>query len=189
LNFKTALQSLIATILSAQCTDLQVNKVTPVLFKRFKTAKDFANADQTEIESIIRSTGFFKNKTSSIKKACAELVKKYNSKVPKKLDELVTLPGVGRKTANVVLGNYFGVPGVAVDTHVIRISQRLKLTNNSNPTKIEMDLQKIFLKKDWVKLSLLIQAHGRRFCVARNPKCSECPIASYCLSKKMLIQK
>jgi endonuclease-3 len=182
LHHGSALQLLIATILSAQCTDSQVNKVTPALFKKFKTAGDFANADKSTLELMIKSTGFYKNKAASIQKCCAKLDSDFGGRVPKTIEELTSLPGVGRKTANAVLGNYFGIPGIVVDTHVIRISRRLKLTKNEDPVKIEMDLQPLIPKKNWTKFSCLIQTHGRQCCTARKPNCSGCPIGSLCPS-------
>lgn len=180
LHFDSALQSLIATILSAQCTDTQVNKVTPALFKRFVNADAFARADLKIIESMIRSTGFYKNKARSIKNCCIQLVKEHNGNVPKEMDKLIKLPGVGRKTANAVRGNFYGLPGIVADTHVIRISQRLGLTKSKDPVKIEFALHPLFPEKDWTRLSLLIQEHGRKCCTARKPRCQQCPIAKYC---------
>ncbi len=182
LTHKNPLQLLIATILSAQCTDERVNKVTPALFEKYKTAKDFAAARPAELEKLIHSTGFYKNKTKSIIGCCKGLVESHTGKVPEKLDELVKLPGVGRKTANVVLGACFDIPGIVVDTHVIRLSNLLGLTKNSNPVKIESDLMEIVPKKDWNALSLLLIFHGRNICIARRPKCCDCLINSYCPS-------
>lgn len=182
LNHGSALQLLVATILSAQCTDAQVNKVTPELFKNFKTARDFAKANKATLESMIKSTGFYKNKSASIQKCCAKLDADFGGQVPRTIEELTALPGVGRKTANAVLGNFFGIPGIVVDTHVIRISQRLKLTKNDDPVKIEMDLQPLIPKKDWTKFSYLVQTHGRQCCTAKKPDCPGCPIGSLCPS-------
>jgi endonuclease-3 len=180
LFYETPFQLLIATILSAQCTDKQVNQVTPVLFKHLKTPVDFAGAQVKTIEDLIRSTGFFHNKAKNIKKCAITLIEKYNGKVPDTLDELVRLPGVGRKTANVVLGAAFGVPGVVVDTHVARISSRLGLTNQKNPSKIEMDLMKIIPKKEWNDFCLRLIFFGRETCLSRKPKCPGCPLNKLC---------
>lgn len=180
LEFKDPLQLLIATILSAQCTDERVNKVTPGLFKKYKTARDYAEAELPVLEQEIKSTGFYKNKARSIVNCCKELVKKYNGKVPDKLEELVKLPGVGRKTANVILGNAYGIPGIVVDTHVKRVSYRLGLTKNTDPEKIEFDLMKIIPKQDWTHFSNALIYHGRNVCVARKPKCNICKLEKYC---------
>ena len=177
---KNPFELLIATILSAQCTDAQVNKVTPELFKTFKTPADFAKADFPAIESLIRSTGFYKNKAKSIQKCSQKLIADFGGKVPSTMEELTKLPGVGRKTANVVLGVCFYTPGIVVDTHVIRISQRLGLTKNKDPEKIEFDLQKIFSENSWTLLSFLIQSHGRKCCFAKKPNCTGCSVASLC---------
>lgn len=182
LKYNSVLELLMATILSAQCTDEQVNKVTPALFKKFKTPADYARANQKTLEAMIRSTGFFKNKAASLKKCCAKLAEIHGSKVPKTIEELTKLPGVGRKTANVILGNYYNIPGIVVDTHVIRLSQRLGLSKNKNADKIELDLQPLFPSKNWTKLSHLLQAHGRRCCTAKKPKCGQCPVTSLCPS-------
>lgn len=184
LRHKNPVQLLIATILSAQCTDARVNMVTPQLFKEFKTAKDFALAKQVKLEGLIRSTGFYKNKAKSIIGCSKGLVEKYGGKVPPSLEDLVQLPGIGRKTANVVLGECFDIPGVVVDTHVKRLSARLGLTKNIDPEKIEQDLMKILPKKDWKLFSLLLIFHGRQICSARKPKCSECKINKHCPSNE-----
>ncbi len=180
LNYKNDLQLIVAIILSAQCTDKKVNEVTPTLFKKYPSAKAFAQANLAFLEKIIRPTGFFKNKAKSIKNCCSILFEKYNGKVPTEFDELVKLPGIGRKSANAFLGNYYNIPGIVVDTHVIRIANLLELTNNKDAVKIEFDLQPLILKKDWTKFSLLIQAHGRNICIARRPKCEICPISKLC---------
>jgi endonuclease-3 len=182
LKHKNPLQLLVATILSAQCTDERVNKVTPALFVKYKTATDFAAAKSAQLEGLIRSTGFYKNKTKSIIGCCRGLVEKFGGKVPPLLDELVELPGVGRKTANVVLGSCFDIPGIVVDTHVKRLANLLDLTKNSDPVKIESDLMKIVPRKDWNIFSLLLIFHGRRVCIARRPKCCECEIKALCPS-------
>lgn len=183
LKHENPFQLLIATILSAQCTDAQVNKVTPVLFKRFATSAALAKGNRATVESIIRSTGFYKNKAASILKCSAKLVSDFKGRVPKTMDELTTLPGVGRKTANVVLGVSFGTPGIVVDTHVLRVSKRLGLTKMTDAVKVEFDLQKLFPEKDWTLLSFLIQAHGRNCCYAKRPTCDICPIGALCPSK------
>ena len=180
LRHENALQLLIATILSAQCTDERVNMVTPALFRKYKTAADFAKSNRATLESMIRSTGFFRNKAVSIQKCCAKLVSDFGGKVPATMDELVSLPGVGRKTANVVLGVCYDTPGIVVDTHVLRVSQRLGLTKNTDAVKVEFDLQKLFPQKDWTRLSFLIQAHGRSLCTAKRPDCPNCPLLKLC---------
>lgn len=183
LTHRNPLQLLVATILSAQCTDERVNRVTPALFARYKTAADFAGARQADMEKMIMSTGFYKSKAKSIIGCCKGLVQKHGGNVPASMDELVKLPGVGRKTANVVLGGCFGIPGVVVDTHVKRLAGKLGLTKNSNPEKIEQDLMSMVPKKDWSLFSMLLIFHGRRVCVARKPKCGDCVINTLCPSK------
>lgn len=180
LNFKNPMELLIATILSAQCTDVRVNMVTKELFKKYKSAADWAKADLKEIESDIKSTGFYRNKAISIKNSCAAIIERFDGKVPDTMEELVALPGVGRKTANVVLGNAFGVPAIACDTHVIRLSRRLGLSENSNAVKLEFDLAEIVPKKSWTLFSHLLIFHGRNVCRARKPDCKNCPIAKFC---------
>ena len=180
LFYRDSFQLLVATILSAQCTDKQVNSVTKLLFKTLKTPDDFVKTPLETIENLIRPTGFFRNKAKNIKNCARELKENYNGKVPASLEELVKLPGVGRKTANVVLGAAFGIPGLVVDTHVARISQRLKLTLNKDPVKIEHDLMKIIPKKDWSDFSLQLIFFGRETCVARKPKCPVCPLNGLC---------
>jgi endonuclease-3 len=182
LNFKDPLELLIATILSAQCTDARVNIVTKDLFKKYKSPADWAKTDLAQIESDIKSTGFYRNKAKNIKAACSKIVEQYNGSVPGMMDELLTLPGVGRKTANCVLGDAFGVPGITCDTHVIRLSRRLGLSENSDPVKLEFDLNEIVPKKSWTMFSHLIITHGRNICIARKPNCPQCPIAQYCPS-------
>jgi endonuclease-3 len=182
LEFVNPLELLIATILSAQCTDARVNMVTKDLFKKHKSADDWAKADLTEIESDIRSTGFFRNKALNIKGACTRIIEQYGGKVPGTMEELLTLPGVGRKTANCVLGDAFGVPGITCDTHVIRLSRRLGLSENSDPVKFEFDLAEIVPRKNWTAFSHLVITHGRNVCTARKPDCPNCPIAQYCPS-------
>lgn len=177
---QTPFELLVATILSAQCTDKQVNQVTPVLFKRLKTPADFAAASLKSIEKLIRPTGFFHNKAKNIKNCSRALLDQHNGLVPQTLEELVKLPGVGRKTANVVLGAVFGISGVVVDTHVARISGRLGLTENKDPVKIEFDLMKIVPKRAWNDFSLQLIFFGRETCMARKPKCPTCPLDKLC---------
>jgi len=180
LKFSNPFELLIATILSAQCTDIKVNQVTEHLFKKYRSAKDYAGAALTEIEEDIRPTGFYRNKAKSIQKCCQELVARFGGEVPKTLDELVTLPGVGRKTANVVLGNAFNIPGIVVDTHVQRLTQRIGLTKNEDPVKIEFDLMEIVPREEWTHFSNLLVWHGRRTCIARKPLCPACAIRKLC---------
>jgi endonuclease-3 len=180
LKFSNPLELLIATILSAQCTDVKVNQVTVDLFKKYPSAKDYAESNLEKLEEEIRPTGFYRNKAKSIQKCCQELVKRFGGEVPKTLEELVTLPGVGRKTANVILGNAFGSPGIVVDTHVHRVSQRIGLTKNDDPTKIEFDLMEIVSKEEWTHFSNLLIWHGRRTCIARRPLCETCSIRKWC---------
>ena len=182
LRFVNPLELLIATILSAQCTDVRVNMVTKDLFKKYKSAADWTGADLKQIESDIRSTGFFRNKALNIKGACARIDEQYGGKVPGTMEELLTLPGVGRKTANCVLGDAFGIPGITCDTHVIRLSRRLGLSENSDPVKLELDLAEIVPKKNWTAFSHLVITHGRNICKARKPNCPECPVAKHCPS-------
>jgi endonuclease-3 len=186
LHHRTPLQLLIATILSAQCTDQRVNMVTPALFQRYRTAGDYARADQAELEGLIRSTGFYKSKARSIMGCCLTLEERFNGRVPATMDELVTLPGVGRKTANVVLGNAFGKPAVIVDTHVTRVSQRLGLTAGDDAERIEMDLQALIPERDWTVNSQRLLLHGRYVCLARTPRCQNCAIYNLCRWKGKL---
>lgn len=186
LSHENPLQLLIATILSAQCTDERVNAVTPALFARFRTAQDFAGAEVAEVEAYIRSTGFFRNKAKNIRACCEALVRDHGGEVPEDLGALTRLAGVGRKTANVVMGNAFGIAsGVVVDTHVRRITNRLGLTQRQDPEKIEEDLVGIVPKKDWVDFSHLLIHHGRKTCDARRPDCPACPIRADCPSNGM----
>ncbi len=183
LNFSNALELLVATILSAQCTDERVNQVTKDLFKKYQTAADYANAPPEELENDIRSTGFYRNKARNIQQAATLIVKKYNSQVPKKMEEILTLPGVARKTANIVLGNAYGiVEGIPVDTHVQRLSKRLGLTKNKNPEKIELDLMRLVPKDSWFQFPYLLIEHGRKICQAKNARCSKCLLNSLCPS-------
>lgn len=180
LHYKTPEQLLIATILSAQCTDIQVNKVTKILFKKYPSPKELSKARSPSIEKIIHSTGFYKNKAKNILACAKDLVKNHGGKVPQKMEELLKLSGVGRKTANVVLGNAFSVPGMVVDTHVKRITQLIGLSRENDPEKIEQDLMKIIPKKDWTMFSHWIIHHGRSICIARRPRCGDCAIQSIC---------
>jgi endonuclease-3 len=178
---RNALELLVATILSAQCTDVRVNLVTPALFARYRTAAEFAAADLGELEKLIQSTGFFRNKAKNIRACCTALVNDHGGEVPRDLPSLVALPGVGRKTANVVLGTAYGLAsGVVVDTHVTRLSRRLGLTEEKDAVKIERDLMAILPKQDWVDCSHLLIHHGRQICQARKPKCDICPVARWC---------
>lgn len=180
LRFSNPFELLIATILSAQCTDVKVNQVTVDLFKKYRSAENYARVNLEKLEEDIRPTGFYRNKAKSIQKCCQELVTRFEGKVPKTLEELVTLPGVGRKTANVILGNAFGIPGIVVDTHIHRVSQRIGLTKNDDPVKIEFDLMEIVPKEEWTHFSNLLIWHGRRTCVAKKPLCVQCLIRKLC---------
>ena len=181
LCFETPLQLLVATILSAQCTDQRVNLVTKELFRKYPTAADYARAPLPELERDIQSTGFFRNKAKAIQGACRILAQRYGGQVPQELDQLVELPGVGRKTANVVLGTALGITsGVVVDTHVIRLSHRLGLTTQKDAEKIEQDLMAAIPKKEWIDFSHRMIYHGRQICAARKPKCELCPMNSFC---------
>ncbi|MDL1977696.1 MAG: endonuclease III [Deltaproteobacteria bacterium] len=180
LAHRNPLQLLIATILSAQCRDEKVNEVTERLFERLKTRRQFIEIPLTELEALIRPTGFYKNKAKSIKGCCAAIGHRHNGRVPERLEELVRLPGVGRKTANVVLGSAFGIPGIVVDTHVKRVSSRLGLTKETSPAKIETDLMEIVPKKLWNDFSLQLIFHGRKVCKARRPECAICPLRRVC---------
>jgi endonuclease-3 len=183
LDFKNPLELLAATILSAQCTDVRVNMVTKTLFKRCRTAADYADIPQEELEEIIRSTGFYRNKAKSLRGMGAALVERHQGNVPSTMEELSAIPGAGRKTANVVLGNAFGInEGVVVDTHVGRLSLRLGLTKNSDPVKVEQDLMKLFPREQWTLLSHWLIWHGRRRCKARNPDCEACELRTICPS-------
>jgi endonuclease-3 len=182
LDFTTPLELLVATILSAQSTDKRVNMTTPALFARYRTAADYAAADRTELEEMIKSTGFFRAKSDSLLKLGARLVADFDGQVPNRLDQLVTLPGVGRKTANVVLGNAFNIPGITVDTHVGRLSRRFGWTVSDDPIVIERELAALFPRKDWTMLSHRIIFHGRRTCHAKKAACGACPVSSLCPS-------
>lgn len=180
LEYKTAFQLLIATILSAQCTDQRVNIVTKDLFKKYKTPEDFVNAESEELEKDIFSTGFYKQKAKSIKGCCSQLIEEFNSKVPKDFNKLVKLPGVGRKTASVIAGNAFGIPAIAVDTHVKRLSNLLGFVETTNPDKIEMKLKELLPESYWINSSHWLATHGRNVCIARRPKCFRCVLTDLC---------
>ena len=186
LGHEGPLQLLVATILSAQCTDRRVNLVTPELFRRFPDAQALAEAPPGAIEKLIHSTGFFRAKAKSIRSACRDIVGHFGGKVPGTQEELLTLRGVGRKTANVVLGHAFGIPGITVDTHVGRISRLLGWTRQTDPVKVEKDLMKLWPQKEWTILSQRIIWHGRRCCYARTPDCPRCPLARWCPSRREL---
>ena len=180
LHFHNPLQLLIATILSAQCTDVRVNLVTPALFARYPDARAFAEADLGDLERAIQSTGFFRNKAKNIQACCQQLVERHDGAVPKTMEELIPLPGVGRKTANVILGNAFNVPGITVDTHVGRLSRRMGLTIHDDPEKVESDLMDLIPRKDWTIFSHRMIFHGRQVCAARKPQCAECTLSKDC---------
>jgi endonuclease-3 len=182
LDFTTPLELTVAVILSAQCTDKRVNEVTPGLFARYRSAADYAGADRTELEEYIRPTGFYRNKTSSLLGLGSALVQNFGGEVPRRLEELVTLPGVGRKTANVVLGNAFDVPGITVDTHFGRLVRRWHWTSEQDPVKVEHAVAELIPRKDWTMLSHRVIFHGRRVCHARKPACGACPLARDCPS-------
>ncbi|GMW00283.1 MAG: endonuclease III [Candidatus Hydrogenedentota bacterium] len=180
LDFQNPLQLMISTILAAQCTDERVNKVTPALFKRFKTAEEFAEADQTEVETYVQSCGFYRNKAKNIIAACRKIVERHGGQVPGTLESLTQLDGVGRKTANVILGECFNTRGVVVDTHCGRLSRRLGFTRETDPEKVERDLMKIWHTDHWNNFSHCLVFHGRAVCDARSPKCSVCPVRDLC---------
>ncbi len=182
LDFTTPLELLVATVLSAQTTDVRVNQVTPALFARYRTAADYAAADRAEVEALIQPTGFFRVKAETLVKLGAALVEGFSGEVPRRLEQLVTLPGVGRKTANVVLGNAFGIPGITVDTHFGRLSRRFGWTGSDDPVVVEADVAALFERRDWTMLSHRVIFHGRRTCHARRPACGACPVAALCPS-------
>jgi len=187
LRFENPLQLLVATILSAQCTDERVNRVTEELFKKYPDAKAFASADLEELAQDIRSTGFYKQKAKYIKEACKILLEKYGGEVPKSMSALLELPGVARKTANIVLANAYGIyEGLPVDTHVRRLAQRMGLSSHKDPNKIEQDLMALIPKEDWKTIPYVLQAHGRKVCTAKKPKCPKCPIKDLCPSAEYL---
>jgi endonuclease-3 len=186
LDFENPLQLLVATILAAQSTDVQINKVTPALFRRYPTARDYAGADLAELEEFVKSTGFFHNKARALKNLGQALLAGHDGEVPARMDALVALPGVGRKTANVILGNAFGLnEGIVVDTHVHRLSRRLGLTEEDDPVKIERDLTAVVPRAAWTLFSLLLIDHGRQTCKARRPECGRCPVADLCPSAEV----
>jgi len=180
LRHRNPLELLISTILSAQCTDKRVNQVTETLFRELKTAKDFAEVPLSHLEDLIHPTGFYRNKAKSIQACCQALLEKHGGKVPDHMEDLLQLPGIGRKTANVILGSAFGIPGIVVDTHVKRVSQRIGLTQAQGPVKIEYDLMPLIPKKRWSDFSHQMIWHGRTWCTARKPKCAACPLHTYC---------
>ena len=190
LAFNSPLEILVATILSAQCTDKRVNIVTEGLFKIYKTVGDYAQADLTSLQSQVRSTGFYKNKAKNIKNSAKQIISEYNSQVPSTMEELVKLPGVARKTANIVLINGYGkICGVPVDTHVKRLSKRLGFSDSTDPGQIERDLMSLFSKSKWSRLSNILIDHGRNVCIARKPKCSLCLVRRYCPSRDLFVSK
>lgn len=182
LEYQNALQLLIATQLAAQCTDARVNMVTPSLFSKYPDVYAFAAADELELREDIRSTGFYRNKAKNIIGCCQKLISDFSGEVPSNMNDLLSLPGVGRKTANLVLGDFFGIPGVVVDTHATRLSNRMGFTKNSDPYKIELDLQKLLPPEDWAGFCHCLVHHGRAYCTARAPKCDTCPVAHLCPS-------
>jgi endonuclease-3 len=180
LDFTNPLELLVATVLSAQCTDVRVNKETPAIFRKYPDAAAYAAAPLAELEAAFHPTGFFRQKAKSVQGICQALVEQHGGRVPASLDELVKLPGIGRKTANVILGNAFGIPGIVVDTHMGRVSQRIGLTKNQDPVKIEFDLMPLVPRERWTKFSHQMIWHGRAICTAKKPKCPVCPILPYC---------
>jgi len=180
LDFKNPLELLVATVLSAQCTDVRVNQVTPALFKKYPTAAHFARAPLPELEQAIYTTGFYRQKAKSLKAICQALVEKHGGQVPDSLTELVKLPGIGRKTANVILGNAFDTPGIVVDTHMGRVAARLGLTRQQDPVKVEFDLMPLVPEARWLKFSHQMIWHGRAICTAKKPQCPSCPLLKYC---------
>ena len=182
LRYKNPLELLVATIMAAQCTDERVNKVTETLFKKYRTAKDYAHVTQEVFEEEIRSTGFYKNKAKNVIACNAELIERFKGNVPNTMEDLITLPGVGRKTASVLLGNVFGKQAIAVDTHVLRVSHRLELAKSNDPDKVEVELCKIIPQEKWTRSCLVIGTHGRRTCIARKPRCGVCVVENLCNS-------
>ena len=187
LNFSNPLELLIATVLSAQCTDVRVNIVTKDLFKKYRKAADYVTVEPGELEEDIRTTGFFRNKTKNIQAACKDILEKFDGKIPDTMEELTSLAGVGRKTANVILGNAYGVPGITTDTHVIRLSRLMGLSKNTDPVKLEQDLMELIPKKDWTMFSHYMIFHGRRICNARKPDCAHCPVQPHCAYGRTVI--
>jgi endonuclease-3 len=184
LDYRSPWELLVATILSAQCTDQRVNQVTPSLFERYRTAQEMAVANLPELEQLIRSTGFFKNKAKHLVACGRAVTERFGEQVPQTMDELITLPGVGRKTANVMLGNAFGQPSIVVDTHVKRVAKRLGLTRSDNPDHVELDLQELVPKSQWTAFSQRLLLHGRYVCLARKPQCCTCPVYRHCSWKE-----
>ncbi len=180
LDHRNAYELIMATILSAQCTDERVNKVTPALFKKYPTPKKMASAPQEEVEELVRTTGFFRSKAKALRETSQAIVENHGGEVPDTLEELVKLRGVGRKTANVVLGNVFGIPSLVVDTHVGRLSRRLGFTKSSDPVKVELEMMKIVPREDWTDYAHLLISHGRAVCTAKKAFCSRCPVSRYC---------
>jgi endonuclease-3 len=180
LDFSNPLELLVATVLSAQCTDVKVNQVTPAVFQKYPTVAAYAGAPLAQLEEAVHPTGFFRQKAKSLKAICQALMAQHGGQVPRSLEELVQLPGVGRKTANVILGNAFSVPGIVVDTHCGRVSQRLGLTPQKDPVKIEFDLMALVPRERWTKFSLQLIWHGRALCMAKNPRCRQCPLLPHC---------
>ncbi len=189
LGHRNPLELMIATILSAQCTDERVNRVTKILFQKPRTAKDFVEVPLSDLEEMVRPTGFYRNKAKSIKGCCESLVEKHAGKVPDNMEALVQLPGIGRKTANVILGSAFGIPGIVVDTHVKRLSQRIGLTKEVDPVRIEFDLMALIPKKNWIDFSHQMIWHGRALCKARKPNCPACPLRDPCNYGRKSTQK
>ena len=185
LNYKTAYQLLVATVLSAQCTDKRVNQTTPALFKKYPNPLKMAQADIKDIQRLVKSTGFYRAKAKNIKTLSSKIITDFDGKMPNKLESLITLPGVGRKTANVVLGHAFGIPGITVDTHFGRLSRRFGWSNSLDPVKVEFEVGKLIPEKEWTNLSQRLIWHGRRVCHSRKPACGACPIAKYCPSYGM----
>ena len=186
LDFTTPLELAVAAILAAQCTDKRVNMVTPALFKKYRTARDYANADPSKLEEEVRTTGFYRNKAKSIRNLGAALVERHAGMMPEDLETLIKLPGIGRKTANLLMADAFKKPGLIIDTHQIRLNQLLGLTKQTDATKIEMELREILPEKDWTDWSHCITLHGRYTCIARKPKCGECPLNDICPSARPL---
>jgi endonuclease-3 len=182
LNYKTPFQLLVATVLSAQCTDKRVNQTTPALFKNYPNPKKMAEADMRDIQRLVKPTGFYRAKAKNIKSLSSKIITEFDGKVPKKLEELITLPGVGRKTANVVLGHAFGIPGITVDTHFGRLSRRFGWSKSQDPVKVEFEVGDLIPKKEWTNLSQRLIWHGRRICHSRKPACGACPLAEHCPS-------
>lgn len=180
LDFSSPLELAVAAILAAQCTDKRVNLVTPALFKKYRTAKAYASADPAALEELVKSTGFFRNKTKSIRALGAALVERYDGEMPRDLEALIALPGIGRKTANLLMADAYGEPGLIIDTHQIRLNQRFGLTTQTDATKIEMELRDLIPVRDWTDWSHAVTLHGRYTCLARAPKCDECPLADIC---------